>query len=460
MMSKWSTKDPMKYSSARVLKVAPSKAAVRWALLALVVTIAWLEPVRADDVLDRDVLFHIPASPLTSALIEFSTQSGIQVAAADATVSNLKSAGLNGTYSIYSALSALLRGTGLEFSRVGSQTVAIRSVAVGPKIGAPAQADGIGAVAKTALPESGKSHPRDDASAAPEMPDVTVLASRPPTDQELAGNSLEEFILHHATTHYVNITTVGNLARWRGGRQSVCPQTEGLSPGYNAFVTARLRALTAHVGAPLELDSQCKANVQILFTNNPQERMDGVIKWATVYFRNRYSGGMRDLIAYQSDHAIQGWYITTSGGARVLNTDAEFVGLNVLPVWPQITQKYIGSNALGSRLGGGSGSGIGIGTVILIVDTTKVVGYPIGAISDYLAMLTLSLAQSPEHCDPLPSILDLMSSSCGTRELPTAITAGDLAFLKALYYKNTGLGPSLSRSQIQDNMVRQFKNRE
>jgi hypothetical protein len=50
-----------------------------------------------------------------------------------------------------------------------------------------------------------------------------------------------------------------------------------------------------------------------------------------------------------------------------------------------------------------------------------------------------------------------MSSSCGTREKPTAITAGDLAFLKALYYKNTGLGGSLSRFQIQDNMKRQFK---
>jgi hypothetical protein len=36
-----------------------------------------------------------------------------------------------------------------------------------------------------------------------------------------------------------------------------------------------------------------------------------------------------------------------------------------------------------------------------------------------------------------------MSSSCGAREKPTAITAGDLAFLKALYYKNTAWGGSL-----------------
>lgn len=297
------------------------------------------------------------------------------------------------------------------------------------------------------------------ARASPEIPDAAVIPPSPPTDQELAGDSLSQFIMHHATVHYVNTPTTGNLARWRGGRQSICPLTVGLSPGYNAFVTARLRALAAYVGAPMQTDPQCKTNVQILFTNNPQERMDDVIKWATVYFRNRYSGGMRDLIAFRSDHAIQGWYMTTRGGGIVLNTDVSLVGLDVLPVWPQITQNYVGSGNLGTRLGGGSGSGSGIGVVIIIVDTTKVVGDTIGTISDYLAMLTLSVAQSPDHCDPLPSILDLMSSSCGTHEMPTTITAGDLAFLKALYYRNTGLGSSLSRGDIQDNMLRQFERR-
>jgi hypothetical protein len=198
--------------------------------------------------------------------------------------------------------------------------------------------------------------------------------------------------------------------------------------------------------------------VQILFTADQQQSMDEVRKWATAAttFGVRYSGGMGDLLAYRSDHAIQGWYITTRGGAAVLNTDVSLVGLDVLPVWPQIGQKYLGNNRAGTRLGGSSGSGIGIGTVILVVDTTKVGGYSIGTIADSLAMLTLSVVETPDHCDPLPSILDLMSSSCRARDTPTAMTAGDLAFLKALYYRNTGLGPSLSRAAIQDNMMRQF----
>jgi hypothetical protein len=305
--------------------------------------------------------------------------------------------------------------------------------------------------------QSAQTAPHVNASASPETYDATVTAPTPPTDQELAGDGLYQFIVHHATVHYVNTGSTGNLARWRGGKQSVCPLTIGLNPEQDAFVTARLRELAAYVGAPVQSDPQCKNNVQMIFTNNPLGKMDDVTKWATVYFRNRYRGGARDLIAFRSDHAIQGWYMTTSGGDVVLNTDVEFVGLSVLPVWPQITQHYAASGTLGTRLGGGSGSGTGIGVVILVVDTTKVAGYTIGTIADYLAMLTLSVAESPDHCDPLPSILDLMASTCGTREIPKAITAGDLAFLKALYYRNTGLGPSLSRDAIQDNMMRQFK---
>jgi hypothetical protein len=295
--------------------------------------------------------------------------------------------------------------------------------------------------------------------AAPDLPDAAVTVPAPPTEQQLAGDSLTQFVAHHATTHYANTGTTGNLAWWRGGKQSLCPLTVGLSPGFNAFVTARLRAVAAYAGAPVLSDPQCKANVQMIFTDKPQEKMDDVIKWATAYFRNRYTGGMKNLIAYRSDHAIQGWYMTTSGGSVVLNSDVSLVGLDVLPIWPQITQRYAASGTLGTRLGGGSGSGIGIGIVILIVDTTKVAGASIGTISDYLAMLTLTVAQSPDHCDPLPSILDLMSSSCGAREMPAAITAGDLAFLKALYYRSTGVGASMSRDEIQANMMQQFKGR-
>jgi hypothetical protein len=99
----------------------------------------------------------------------------------------------------------------------------------------------------------------------------------------------------------------------------------------------------------------------------------------------------------------------------------------------------------------------GVLSVILIIDTTKVAGATIGSIADYIAMVSLTVAESPDHCDALPSILDLMSASCGARGRPAGITAGDLAFLKALYFHNTGLGRTLSRDEIQLNMMKQFR---
>ena len=199
--------------------------------------------------------------------------------------------------------------------------------------------------AGTPAAQSAQRDPHVNAGASPENSVATVTAPTPPTDQELAGNSLEEFILHHATTHYVNTSTTGNLARWRGGRQSICPVTEGLTPGYNAFVTARLRALAAYVGAPADSDPQCKSNVQILFTSNPQQKMDSVIKWATgPAFHNRYAGGAKDLIAFKSDHAIQGWYLTTGSGSAVLNTDVDLATARACGSPPRTVKETIPPN--------------------------------------------------------------------------------------------------------------------
>jgi hypothetical protein len=437
----------MAYSFDRAVMKPKNRAAIGWiAAAGLALTIAGQATARADEVMDRATRFHISPSPLSSALLEFSSQSGLQVAAADADVSRLNSNGVNGTYAPRTALDLLLQGTGLRFSQVGTATVAIGTVP-GPAKVASSRIQSAGATAGT--PESKPTQPDLATASATEVPDVTVTAPRPPTEEELAGDSLSQFVIHHATVRYFNTGVTGNLARWRGGKQSICPLTDGLSLAQNAYVTARIRALASYVGAPVDTATHCKDNVQILFTDSPREKMDSVIQWATVYFRNRYSGGMKDLIAFRPEHAIQGWYMTTRGGAIVLNTDLEFVGLNVLPVWPKIIQNHLGDER-----------GSGIGVVILVVDTTKVTDLGIGALADYLAMLTLSVVQSPEHCDPLPSILDLVSSGCGARAKPAAMTAGDLAFLKAMYYKHTGLGRSLSRSEIESNMMRQFKDRQ
>jgi hypothetical protein len=109
---------------------------------------------------------------------------------------------------------------------------------------------------------------------------------------------------------------------------------------------------------------------------------------------------------------------------------------------------------LGTRLATGLNSFIV--NVLIIADTKKVSGYTIGSISDYLAMLILSQTKSPDTCGNLPSILDLMASNCDEREKPDAVTAGDLAFLHALYAVDLREQLHLEQSDILSYMMKQF----
>ena len=72
-------------------------------------------------------------------------------------------------------------------------------------------------------------------------------------------------------------------------------------------------------------------------------------------------------------------------------------------------------------------------------------------------MMILSQAQSPDTCGTLPSIIDLMASNCGQREEPTQLTAGDIAFLRALYSTDLRENLSLATGDIQNAMMREFK---
>lgn len=401
----------------------------RSALVVLMMIVAGSMPARADDSLDREVNFNIAPATLAKALVQYSLQSGVQLAVADSDVANVQSGGLTGMYSAHDALAQLLHGTGLAFSRVGASTVAIRSTATAPVV---AKSD---ATAPTKAP--------------PAFPDVTLLAPRPPTDKELAGDSVYQFIVHHATTHFPKSQAIGgSLARWRGGRpETLCPITIGLDAAYNAFVTARLRAVAQAVGAPVNADPQCQDNVRILFTTTPDKIMGSVLKWAGKSLGVGYPHQTERELETSAVHPVQGWYITAGGGQSILNADSQMIGpVNLLALWPYSIPTSLHGRGIG-----------GIANVILVIDTNKVAGYTIGAVADYAAMVTLSLIQNPDHCDPLPSILDLLAPSCSGREMPAGITAGDLAFLKALYFHNTGIGPTLSRDDIQLNMMRQFK---
>ena len=291
-------------------------------------------------------------------------------------------------------------------------------------------------------------HPRT-ASAATALPNVTVTAPRPPTAAQLAGPSVPDFISHHAALS----VALGQLTRWQTG---VCPLASGLSPGFNAFVTTRIRAIAAAVGAPVAPPGHCKTNIEMLFTTRPQVAMDAIAKSAPVVLGMHYRAQLPKL--KEVTHPIQGWYVTaTRGYDGSLVLDQTWAHSMWRP-GDLLDAGTVPACHLGSHLSTECTSQII--NVFIVADTTKVAGYTIGSISDYLAVVALSMAQSLDTCDPLPSILDLMSPGCPSADKPGAITAGDLAFLKALYRTDLKLVPELEKSNIQAQMMSEFGGRD
>jgi hypothetical protein len=74
-------------------------------------------------------------------------------------------------------------------------------------------------------------------------------------------------------------------------------------------------------------------------------------------------------------------------------------------------------------------------------------------VSDYIAVLTLTKISSLDTCSELPSIIDLLSSTCGSRTKPDSITAADIAFLKALYSSDIEHNLSVELGDMHDRML-------
>lgn len=310
---------------------------------------------------------------------------------------------------------------------------------------------GFGSVATIDVTRAAESSVPLAGKPAPEIPTVTVTAPKPPYPDQLAGESVPKFIAAHARPAVVT----GQLARWREG---ICLETSGLSPAFNSFVSARIEAVAVVVGAPHKELGHCKANVRILFTREPKQVIEEIVKRDPALLGFHYAKQTQRVATF--DHPIQGWYMTATQGDRgeialdMANPIQQTTAPQMNVVDRAFQSAITPAGRAGTRLATGQSSLLV--HALVIVDTKGVSSYAIGSISDYLAMLVLSQTKSPDMCGPLPSILDLMAAHCEAQEKPEAVTAGDLAFLRALYSMDLRENLSLEASDIQNAMMRDF----
>jgi len=266
-----------------------------------------------------------------------------------------------------------------------------------------------------------------------ELPEVTVVAPRPVTPEQTAGDSVPTFVRSHANPSF----RTGQLSRWE---QAICASAMGLSQDFNDFVTARVQTVAAAVYRQQPAAAPCKPNVFVIFTTVPQQLMDNVATKQPQLLGFHFVSEVPKLKTV--NRPIQAWYVTASHSGADMAVDDIWGGA---PIGPR----------LGSRLYTNVRSSIVF--VLIVVDTNKVTGYPIGAVSDYIAVMALTKPRLLDGCGKLPSIFDLMAPACKT-EKADAITAGDVAYLRALYKITAEQTLALQQSSIADIMMREFKN--
>jgi hypothetical protein len=246
----------------------------------------------------------------------------------------------------------------------------------------------------------------------------------------------------------------GKMARWKYG---VCPVVAGLPEAYTKFVTARVRQVAGMVGAPVADAQSCKTNIDIVFTLNPQVLLDDVRKKHRVFLG--YHDAAEELHLAAVTHPVQAWYTTQTvdlnGSTYIDDKLRNHGGFYIMvPRGSSYEQIFIPdarvANVTGSHLGDGISSELY--HVIITVDPTKVQGQTVGALADYVAMLSLAQTQSFEACAPIASITNLVSHGCDAAVTTSEISTNDLAYLQGLYR----IDPRASFAHQQGDLVMQM----
>jgi hypothetical protein len=304
------------------------------------------------------------------------------------------------------------------------------------------------ALAAAAQPAD-QSAPQDS----PPLQEVRVTASK------LDRHTLKRVAIQFMNLHAAVSPVIHQIGRWRA---NVCPGVAGLNPASGAYVSGRVTEIARSVGAPTEVKGRkCRTNVEIVFTSQPQQLLNHIAKaypWLLGSSRSAGDSTFR--------HPIQSWYLT---GTRAMEGWTPPIGgEGMLMAIQEDMDGSVPPSMGGMRTDPGSGSGFTMGLagsyltkgvtsefveVLVIVDTRQIARDSLRSISDYIAMLALTRMGSLDGCSELPSIIDLLSSGCGEREKPQALTDTDTAYLKALYSSDLESNLNIELGDMRDRMV-------
>lgn len=223
---------------------------------------------------------------------------------------------------------------------------------------------------------------------------------------------------------------VGQIGRWY---DPVCVEVVGLPEQQEAdAIKARIESVALEVGAPKPAKN-CSANVEIVFSTEPQQVMDMVAdrrSWLLGYYHSHLANQLKRVT-----HPIQSWYVTATESSV---PDAATLAMNGLSGYSPGRATVIDDP---DRPGPGGCAASHFTSclqseffnVFIVADSKAIEGRPLGVVADYLVMLALSQPRSLDQCTGFASVLDLFANP-GCDHPPTdGLTPADAAYLTSLY---------------------------
>ena len=279
-----------------------------------------------------------------------------------------------------------------------------------------------------------------------------ALAQPKPGDSVTVTGAKDRLTVRRFVETFTAPTRItGKIARWEVG---VCPVTVGLKPGFAKYVSQHVRDVAAQVGAPVDADTACKPNIEIVFTTKPQALADKVRKDHPGYLGYHDNAEQLAELA-RITRPIQAWYTNATmdlHGKMEIDSAKPAMGLEIwlpCPRTPGVCRMdlpYAAASAVTGSRALGDGLRSTFHHVIIVADPTKLLDHEIGTLADYIAMLALTQLSSLEVCQNLASVTSLLTPGCASSA--SALTVNDRGYLRGLYHMNPERALSVQEDQI------------
>jgi TonB-dependent siderophore receptor len=197
--------------------------------------------------------FNVPAGSLSSALLRFSSQSGLQFNVDSRLTDGKRTDGIRGTYSVEGGLTQLLAGSGLTFRFAGPRTVVIEVVpdAGDARLIGPLRIEGNGS-GRPVVGVNGSSDTTATEGSGSYTSDVVAIASKIPLSIKDTPQSVS--VVTHQRIVEQNLTDFSALMNQSAGVSTITGasgplEAEFYSRGF------RIQRLQIDGGAPLDISS-------------------------------------------------------------------------------------------------------------------------------------------------------------------------------------------------------------